>query len=333
LKSVLTLAFVLALAGGSRDAAAYLKFGVTLAGGRTATLRWNRLPVGYFVTNRAAPGVDPNQFQGAVNRAFNTWQAVPTASITYQFIGFTGAEPGDDDGMSTLGFQAAPELDRVLASTSFLIDAVTGELIESDIFFNTAFDWSVAAGGEANRFDLESIAVHEIGHFSGLGHSMIGETERGPDGRRRVLAAETVMFPIAYGAGNVSGRTLRADDVAGVSDIYADGGFRDDTGSISGRVTKNGQGVFGAHVMAFNPATGTLVSNFSLSSQGAFSIAGLAPGPHVVRVEPLDDADVDSFFDSSSSVDVAFSGSFHDRLAVVPRGGDSGNIELPVQPK
>ena len=333
MRSALTLALVLALAGGGREASAYLKFGVSLPGGRSVTLRWTRAPVGYFVTNRSVPGVDPNQFQGAVNRAFNTWQAVPTASITYQFIGFTGAEPGADDGMSTLGFQAAPELDRVLASTSFLVDAVTGELLESDIFFNSAFSWSVAAGGEASRFDLESIAVHEIGHFSGLGHSMIGETERGPDGRRRVLAAETVMFPLAYGAGNVSARTLRADDVAGVSDIYSDGGFMDDTGSISGRVTKNGQGVFGAHIVAFNPATGALVSNFSLTSQGAFSIAGLSPGPHVVRVEPLDDADVDSFFDSSSRVDVAFGGSFHDRLVVVPRGGDSGDVELPVQPK
>jgi hypothetical protein len=329
----LACALVFALAGGERDLSAYLKFGVTLPGGRSVTLRWQRAPVGYFVTSRPVPGVDPNQFQSAVNRAFSTWQAVPTASITFQFIGFTAAEPGVDDGMSTLGFQAAPELDRVLASTSFLVDSVTGELLESDVFFNSAFSWSVAAGGEANRFDLESVAVHEIGHLSGLGHSMIGETERGPDGRRRVLAAETVMFPLAYAPGNVSARTLRPDDVAGVSDIYADGGFVDGTGSLSGRVTKNGEGVFGAHVVAFNPATGALVSNFSLTAQGAFSIAGLSPGPHVVRVEPIDDADVDSFFDGSSRVDVAFGGAFHDRLVVVPRGGDSGDIEVVVQPK
>jgi hypothetical protein len=333
LRSAFALALALALAGGGREASAYLKFGVTLPGGRSVTLTWHRTPVGYFVSDRSVPGVDPNQFQGAVNRAFNTWQAVPTASITYQFVGFTAAEPGADDGMSTLGFLAAPELDRVLASTSFLVDAVTGELIESDIFFNSAFAWSVAAGGEANRFDLESIAVHEIGHLSGLGHSMIGETDRTPDGRRRVLAAETVMFPLAYGPGNISSRTLRTDDVAGVSDLYPDGDVLESTGSISGRVTKNGQGIFGAHVVAFNPATGALVSNFSLSSQGAFSIAGLSPGAHVVRVEPLDDADVDSFFDSSDRVDVDFLGSFHDRLVVVPRGGDSGNIEIPVRQK
>ena len=37
-----------------------------------------------------------------------------------------------------------PSLDRVLASTSYLVDDATGELLESDIFFNSAFPWSVA---------------------------------------------------------------------------------------------------------------------------------------------------------------------------------------------
>ena len=158
--------------------------------------------------------------------------------------------------MSTLGFQAAPELDRVLASTSFLVDGFTGELLESDIFFNSTFAWSVAPGGEAGRFDLQSIAVHEIGHLSGLGHSMIGETEQTAMAGAACSPRRAVMFPLAYGAGSISTRTLRADDIAGISDLYPDGAFREDTGSISGRVTKNGQGVFGAHVVAFNPATG-----------------------------------------------------------------------------
>lgn len=332
MRPVVALALIAALAGGTRDASAYLKFGVTV-GGRATILKWNRIPVGYFVTNRAVPGVDANQFSAAMIRAFSTWEALPTAAIGYQFIGFTFAEPGDDDGMSTLGFQAAPELDRVLASTSFLVDSVTGELLESDILFNSTFAWSVAQAGEAGRFDLESIAVHEIGHLSGLGHSMIGETEPASSGGRRVIAAETVMFPIAYGAGNISARTLRADDIAGISDVYPDGAFRENTGSVSGRVTKNGQGVFGAHVVAFNPATGTLTSGFSLDDRGSFAIAGLAPGPYVIRVEPIDDADIDSFFDLDSGVDVDFRGAYHDRLAVVPRGGDSGSIEVRVQPK
>ena len=70
-----------------------------------------------------------------------------------------------------------------------------------------------------------------------------------------------------------------ADDIAGISDIYGNATFVRQTGSISGTVTKNGQGVLGAHIVAFNPASGKLVGGFSLSADGSFVIAGLLPKP------------------------------------------------------
>ncbi len=315
----------------AQPAAAYLKFGVSL-NGRVVTVKWNRTPVQYFVNDRGVAGVGGAAFADALARAFGTWEAVPSAAIRYQFGGFTAALPDQDDGRSTIGFLATPELDRVLASTSLLIDEATGELIESDIFFNSAFAWSTSAAGETGRFDVETIAVHEIGHFSGLGHSAIGETEISLTGRR-VLAAESTMFPLAYGSGSTLHRSLRADDVAAISDVYPDGDFDDATGSISGRVTKNGAGLFGAHVVAFNPATGALVGNFALNANGNFSIAGLTPGPHILRIEPLDDAEVDSFFIVTSPLDVNFRAAFHEKVVVAPRGGDSGSIEIRVVPK
>ena len=57
-----------------------------------------------------------------------------------------------------------------------------------------------------------------------------------------------------------------------------------------------GPGVIGAHVIAFNPKTGAIIGGFSIGEGGTFQIAGLTPGAHVIRVEPLDDADIDSFF-------------------------------------
>jgi hypothetical protein len=324
----------LALAFGcAMPAAAYIKFGIPL-NGQTVTLKWKTFPVRYFVSNRlAVPGVTVDQFDAAIGRAFATWQAVPTSAITYQRVGFTNSGPDDDDGATVLGFASHPEQDRVLGATSFTVDGQAGSIVEADIFFNAAFPWSVAANGETGRFDLESIALHEIGHLTGLGHSALGETELQPSGGRRVISAEAVMFPIAFSAGNTSARTLRADDIAGASDLYPDGTFAGDFGSVSGRVTKNGQGLFGAHIVAFNLRTKKLVGNFSLNANGDYVIGGLDPGPCIVRVEPLDDGDLTSFFNSDTTVDLDFRATYSDQLAIVPRGGNIANINIAVQAK
>jgi hypothetical protein len=148
-----------------------------------------------------------------------------------------------------------------------------------------------------------------------------------------VLAAETVMFPIAFAPGSIAARTLKADDIAGITDLYPEAESTRTAGSISGRVTKDDQPVFGAHIVAFDVARGTSVGTFSLGAQGQFSVASLAPGVYILRTEPLDDADLDNFFDSTQTVDVDFRVTFADRVVVVPRGGDSGEISVKVTRK
>jgi len=309
-------------------AEAYLKIGAD-SGGQTVALSWKQTPVRYFVTDAGVEGVSAPDFRDAVGRAFRAWQDVSSAKVSVEFASFTEAPPLDEDNTNILGFLAHPDMECTLAATNYVVDTRSGEILEADIFFNSMFQWSVAPSGEPNRYDLETVALHEIGHLSGLGHSALGETEITPDGGRRVIASEAVMFPIAFAAGNVSARSLRADDVAGISDLYPDGAFSQ-TGSVSGQVLRNGQGVFGAHIVAFDPTDGSLVGNLSLDDRGRFSIAGLSPGPHVIRLEPLDDADVTSFFSEGTQVDLDFRATFFDRLVVVPRGGDSGSITLQV---
>ena len=105
-----------------------------------------------------------------------------------------------------------------------------------------------------------------------------------------------------------------------------------EVGSIQGRVTKNGTGVYGAHIVAFGLESGELVGSYTLNANGDFVIAGVRAGPHVLRVEPLDDADLESFF-GPANVDIAFTVTYASRLAVVQAGGTTSPVTIAVRPK
>ena len=313
----------------STPATAYLKLGA-MVNGTVVDVTW-REPVPYFIAERGTSGVSAPDMRDAVARAAATWSAVESAQVRFAFQGMTSAIPDIVDGRTTIGFLDRPDLEQVLGATSFMIDTTTGAIVEADIFFNTRFQWSVAAAGIPGRVDLESVALHELGHLLGLSHSGLGETELQSTGNRRVTASGAVMFPIAMSSGTIAERVLHADDVAGVSDLYPLPSAQLATGAIVGRVTKNGQGVLGAHVVAFNPENGVLIANFTLNPQGEFVIAQLPPGPYVLRVEPLDDASPDSFF--SVPIDADFRVTYAPRMVVAPEGGSSRSIEIQVVPK
>lgn len=87
----------------------------------------------------------------------------------------------------------------------------------------------VADAGSGNAVDLESVAVHEIGHLLGLGHSSV---------------AEAIMYP------TIKTRTkkveLAEDDVEGVQKLY--GSNPNYKGSTAARNQRDTSGVGGRRI-------------------------------------------------------------------------------------
>jgi hypothetical protein len=75
------------------------------------------------------------------------------------------------------------------------------------MYLNSYYPWSTASGGEAGKYDVQSVATHEFGHWLTL-HDLFnsGDSEK------------TMYRWIA--ANEIKKRTLDSDDIAGIRYIY-----------------------------------------------------------------------------------------------------------------
>lgn len=183
-------------------------------GARFATngMLWpaNEIPVQYLIQSTGSADLPIDAVIAGFDAAFATWQNVPTASLTFQNAGMTalGLDSRDDTNVMlfvetgwTFGSEAA-------AATSLVI--IDGQQTADIAVNGQHFRWEVGPSGpeiNGNTLDLQAVMTHEIGHFSGLGH-----TQR---------AYDTMYFAWSPWPGQ---RTLSIDDKLGLSSLYPDTG-------------------------------------------------------------------------------------------------------------
>lgn len=209
----------------------------------------------------------------------------------------------------------------MIGMTLISFNATDGRILEADILFNDA-DYVFSTTQETNLsivisvtgelrisgvVNLQNVVTHEIGHFCGLGHSYIdGNLKSVSVGSMGELVPSPIpdqtatMYPFEVWMGRTpSGfvelrssraRTLKHDDIAGISYLYPEPEFLTSFGAIEGRIVSAldpTEPVFGAHVVAVNSLQREVVSTLS-RKDGTFRLVGLpVDGQYTIFAEPI----------------------------------------------
>ncbi len=144
-----------------------------------APLHWANPNVSFIINDVADPKISDESDVTAVRLAFQQWDEVPSSSISF-FEDISAGQRartdwGSDDSHLVLwdtnnqsGFFGPGS--GLVAITPVDFNTLTGQIIDADVLFN-AKDHNFSTSFEAGRFDIQSIATHEVGHFMGFDHS------------------------------------------------------------------------------------------------------------------------------------------------------------------
>ncbi|MEZ4403690.1 MAG: matrixin family metalloprotease [Kofleriaceae bacterium] len=181
-----------------------------------------RMPVPYLINTRGSDDLTRAEVTAAIHAAFQTWQDVPCASITYQDAGPTDLEVAVD-GANAILFIEQGWIYGAEAAGATALTIIDG-MQTADVAMNgEQYHWAVGPSGAlaaGGTFDLQAVLTHELGHFSGLGH-----TQR---------AHDTMYYSWTPWAGQ---RTPSADDKLGLCTLYRVAGDEcaaDGTGCAAG---------------------------------------------------------------------------------------------------
>jgi len=189
--------FLAALAALAPLAARAYTVNTTTSG---AEIRWSASSASFLVN--ASGG--PTGASTAMQSAMSTWSTVSGASFQFAYGGSTTLSGAvfDYNNVGSFGYLGT---DGTVARNTTTYYVSSGQLLDSDIVFNTYYSWSVS--GEAGKFDVQNIATHELGHSLSL-----ADLYGGGD-------AEKTMYGYAS-LGETKKRSLDADDIAGIVYLY-----------------------------------------------------------------------------------------------------------------
>ena len=209
--------------------------------------KWSRYPV-YYTINPSYPvnnyGLVKSAVVAAIKDSFESWDTAVDLSRTdytsvYNWKGkayclpygyqttnpielfnntpviknTAKASPSSPDYKNVVTWGRLSE-ENVLAVTTVWYYTASGQIIDADIVFNTAYTWGIDTDGEkagnvlpSSTFDIRNIGTHEAGHVCGLADLYD--------------PVYTGMTMYGYGSsGEVKKMSLEPGDVTGIQMIY-----------------------------------------------------------------------------------------------------------------
>jgi hypothetical protein len=174
--------------------------------------RWPIAEIHYTLTGAAPPYLERDAIEEIARVSFAAWCELVCFPIVVHYQGWNEghvqdavAQPDDVNAIHwVLGTQqwAAPQ--SYYALTTLTVRRSDGEILDADIELNAAWHRFSIGESDPEAVDLQNTLTHEIGHFLGLDHSQV------PGACMEEHASK----------GEISKRTLSADDVSGYCFLY-----------------------------------------------------------------------------------------------------------------
>ncbi len=162
--------------------------------------KWTTPLVSYYINSTGGLSGSETALQSAAN----AWNGAG-ANFSFNYAGTTKSGWGQD-GQNVLSFANLGSSSIIAQATGYIVNDT---LVESDIQFNTGFAWSTDTPTPANKMDLQTIALHELGHWLRL-LDLYG-------------ANDTTKVMYGLGSYGAMKRNLTSDDQAGIQWIYPSG--------------------------------------------------------------------------------------------------------------